>query len=663
MNTDDLTTQGALIKQARSALLDALSDFFRDFGFSTPEAIDGLRRGAGDSFDELTGIKDKRGFEQARGLTASRISLVHEEDLEFSIRLSDFSRRLRERCEGQLAKLHLRFMTLLEQTDAAAEQLPIGPETVCCGIRGLSDGAGMTGDERIELLDRIEAGLGHRLVTLYTRQAGMLEDAGIQPQTLGRPEPLGGPRHTAQPAGGLGSVAAPAPVVTGALAELQQALLTRQAAAQRSAVTVDPQLSSMILERVLAWLTEQQSSAGGAAQRLGVSDVGPLIAPESKANIDAVERIFDAIIASPRLPVAAKGATARLRIPLLKLAMLNPALLTDPADPARRLIDAIGSACVGLAADASPNHPVCWAISETAARIQQNFDRDAQIFAAELPKLESIVAVRLTAVKDRAAGFIPHAARLEREEIALRFASKAIRALESGDPAAPVRAFLENHWVRTLQNTLILRGEKSSEWRNQLTVADRLIWSAQPKATAEERSQLLKLLPELLRRMHAGLAEIGLEETARNEALAPCMDVHTALMYGREVSDPSLTPYPGPAVELRLDPVPEASGLRVLRVCGFLVREPAVPEAIMRLRSGDWLDLALPDGRRVRGRIGWTGQSRQILLLVDPDRQGVLAISQRALVQQWEAGLARVLPEISLFEQAAEYVLKSLKTG
>ena len=503
MNTNDLTTQGALIKQARAALLDALSDFFRDFGFSTAEAIDGLRRGAGDSFDELIGIKDKRGFEQARGLTASRISLVHEEDLEFSIRLADFSRRLRERCEGQLGKLHLRFMTLLEQTDAAGEQLPVGPETVCCGIRGLSEGAGMTGDERVDLLDRIESGLGHRLASLYTRLNGLLEDSGIQPQTLGRPEPLGGPRQMSQPTGGLGSVAAPAPAASGALAELQQALLTRQAAAQRSAVTVDPQLSSMILERVLAWLTEQQSSAGGAAQRLGASDVGPMISPESKANIDAVERIFDAIIANPRLPVAAKGAMARLRIPLLKLAVLDPSLLTDPADPARRLIDAIGSACVGLAADASPNHPVSWAISETAARIQQNFDRDVQIFAAELPKLESIVAVRLTAVKDRAAGFIPQAAKLEREEIALRFASKAIRALESGEPPAPVRSFLENHWVRVLQNTLILRGEKSSEWRNQLTVADRLIWSIQPKTTAEERSQLLKLLPELLRRFGA----------------------------------------------------------------------------------------------------------------------------------------------------------------
>lgn len=661
MNSNDLTTREALIAKARASLLDGVSDFFRDFGLSSPAAIEGLRRGAGDSFDELVGIKDKRGFEQISGLTASRISLVHESDLEFSIRLSDFARRLRERCEGQLGKLHLRFMRLLDQTDAAAEQLPVGPETVCCGLREMAQAADMTSDERLGLLERAEAGLGHRLASIYTRLNTAFDEAGIHPQVLGRPEPLHSRRSV--PGGGLGSVGTPPPVPADTLSELRQMLFSRQARAPQNTVTADPQMASMIVERVLAWLNEQPSSAAGAAQRLSASEAGTLVSAENRINIDAAERIFDTMSANPRLPVAAKGAMARLRIPLLKLALTDPTLLTNPRHPVRRVFDAIGDACVGLAADSSPNHPVCWAISETAARIQQHIDRDPNVFTSELPKLESMVAVRLTAVKDRASTFIPHAARIERSEIALRYASKTIRAFESEAAPAPARAFLENYWLQVLQATLVERGEKSSEWRHQLMLADRLMWSVQPKVTTEERNHLIRLLPELLKRIHAGLAEIGLDQTARDAALSPCMDLHAALMRGRSQPESELEHHEGAIVELRLDPVSDTSGLRVLRMTGFLTTDPAVPDAVMQLQAGDWLDVALPDGRRVRGRIGWVSPSRQVLLLVDPDRQGVLAITQRALTQQWQAGLTRELPESPLFEQSATEVLKALKAG
>ena len=131
-----------LVAHGRNALLQTLDEVARDSGFSHPEALEGLRRGTIESHDELAGLRDRRGFENARGLTASRISLVHEEDLEFTIRINDLARRLRERCDRELGRLHQRYMTLLDQSDdAALEQLPVGPETACCGLRALSDAA------------------------------------------------------------------------------------------------------------------------------------------------------------------------------------------------------------------------------------------------------------------------------------------------------------------------------------------------------------------------------------------------------------------------------------------------------------------------------------------------------------------------------------------
>ena len=85
------------------------------------------RQAAGQRFDELVGIRDRRGFEMARGLTASRISLIHEEDLDFSIELTELARHLHDGLDDELVRLGQRMRVLLKQSDTAPEQLPPGP--------------------------------------------------------------------------------------------------------------------------------------------------------------------------------------------------------------------------------------------------------------------------------------------------------------------------------------------------------------------------------------------------------------------------------------------------------------------------------------------------------------------------------------------------------
>lgn len=650
--------QSRLLAECRAALLDALLTALRDLGYQNVEGLDAAARAAGESFDELAGLRDRRGFEAARGLTASRISLVHEEDLEFTIRLTDFARRLRDRCEGPLGKLHLRFMTLLLQTDAAAEQMPAGPETVCCGLRGLSDGLQMTPAERLAMLERIEAPLAHRFGMLYTRLNQLLDEQGIAPYAMMRAEtpPARQPAPERAAAGNTGSAATPQPV--GALGELQRALLARMPAAPSSPMALDPGLSAALLDRVLGWLGEQQNSGGGSTQRLGASELGGLLAPPTRAAVEAIERVFEYIMAHPRLPTVGKAALARLRVPLLKLALLEPALMSNPDHPARQLINAMGACCLGLPVDLPPDHPVSRALGESSNRVQRLFDRDPAPLAAEVPRLDGLRAVRLTAVRERAAQFVAAAGRIERDEMATRFACRAVRALESESPPQPVCAFIEDHWLKVLVSTLLQHGDKSAEWRTQLMVADRLIWSAQPKSEPEDRARLLKLLPELLRRIHAGLAAVGVDEARRNALLSPCMAIHSAALHGRTADVP---PTPPLGSALAFEALPDVSGLRVLRMTGYMAREPALPDAAATLDVGDWLELGLPEGRQVRGQIGWVAPSRLVWLLVDPDRQGVLAVTQRALTQQWAARAAHILAEPPLFEQASQAALRNLR--
>lgn len=656
MSQDTPTLAASLIAMARDGLLATLTEFAQSMAFTQPEALEGMRNAALESFEELCGLRDRQGFEAARGLTASRISLVHEEDLEFSIRLSELARRLRERCEGELTKLHLRFMTLLQQTDAIQEQLPVGPETVCCGLRGLSDGAGLSPDERLNMLDKVEVALGNRMAVLYGKLNRALEAEGIAPRAAARPEPSPPARS------GTINDFASAPV-TGPLAQLHRAVMSRESSTGQQSAGLDPALTAAIMERVMGWLTEQQHAANpdnAAPGRLAGTELGPLLAPQARASVEAIERVFGIILDHPRLPAAAKAAMSRLQIPLLKLALVDPQLILDPNHPARRLLDAMAVSTTGLPIDTPANHPVCRTLDECAARIQSRFERDARLFGDELHVIESLLVRRQALAQSRITPFTQVAAKLEREEVSARFVSRAIRALVGSDTPPPVRSFLETHWLKVLIVTLGSHGDKSPEWRNQLMVADRLIWSVQPKANADERAQLVKLLPELMRRIHAGLALIGIDEATAQKLLNPCMGLHAAALHGRPPGEPD-APYAAPRNETTLDALPEVSGLRVLRQPGFIARETAAPEIVENLNNGDWIDVALPDGRRVRGTIGWIGPSRQIYLVVDPDRAGTLAITQRVLAQQWTSGHARKLTEPPLFEKAAEDALKTLR--
>lgn len=148
------SAQERLRDHCRSVLLASLEAFARGLGFVQQETIAAFLDEAARCHDELAGLHDRRGFEQAHGLTASRISLVHEHDLEFTLELTALARRLRDYCGGELSRLHLRYMTLLGQRDAAAEQTPVGPETVCRALRALSDAAGFDPEQRLQFLER-----------------------------------------------------------------------------------------------------------------------------------------------------------------------------------------------------------------------------------------------------------------------------------------------------------------------------------------------------------------------------------------------------------------------------------------------------------------------------------------------------------------------------
>ena len=81
------------------------------------------------------------------------------------------------------------------------------------------------------------------------------------------------------------------------------------------------------------------------SQQRGDLESGAINAADS-ATVDLISMLFDVIFEDEDLPDRAKALIARLQIPLLKVAIIDPKLFEDKAHPARKLLNALTEAGV-----------------------------------------------------------------------------------------------------------------------------------------------------------------------------------------------------------------------------------------------------------------------------------------------------------------------------
>lgn len=658
----------AILAYSRQRFIQTMLDAVGTCGIRSPGLIECLSLGAGRAFDELAGLHSREEFVKLRSLTASRISLVHPEDMDLTVALINLAHGLSDACEGRLSKLHLLFMTLLDQHSSVVDQLPIGPDAACSALRELCDNDEMPSELRLGIPERVEKPLAKALDSLYVELTESLSKAGLVPKSLLRS--ANEPGGTVRAEHGLGGARSQAderePVAGGPLGQLQSNVLRKRSYAGEggsgSAMT-DPTLLQAILDQVTQWLTERQTEAarqpyGTDSAQVNLGELSGLLPASSNAALEALNLSFDALLLDKELCSAVKPSLGRLRLPVCKAALIDATFLSQPEHPARRMLDVALRLAISLRVDEAASNPVCQAIEEAACRVQRNFSNDVVIFSDAALPLEALEQSRNADASARAGMLVALAEREARREQARSRAARAVRALCATEPPAPVQIFLERLWVRVLANIHQTKGEKSPEWVKALATANHLIESVQPKTDAEGRRQLTADLPDLLGELRAGMESIATPEILRERAFHSFVALHSAALRGKA---PDLSAYQDvlpPAMPPRVDTLPEIPGLHVVRLSPDSDTERDLPEWIAQLKPGDWLQLALPDAAPQRLRVGWIGGMPRLLLLTRPDEELAVLLPLRWLVMRAAEQAASLLPMEAPFERAAQTAIR-----
>lgn len=288
----------------------------------------------------------------------------------------------------------------------------------------------------------------------------------------------------------------------------------------------DP-LDEMLLER------QKLVGAGAASpEPLALRDTLGEIAidQERRRTMDVVALLFESIVHDELLSPAMHVEMGRLYLPVLRAALMEPELLHNGEHPVRRLLDRLGSVGVGFTPDLAGYDVLAKELNGIVWAVLDMFDDDMEIFADAERAFDGHVASLLAESDPRIAPTVKAieeavaaSARLAGAGVAL---SAALQPLQI-DPR--LADFILGTWARVLAHS-------DSAGQASVALLPELLWSAQEKTTPEDRSAMMKMLPELVRRVREGMAAISLPEAPSKAAFDRLVAVHMDVLGNKQAA-------------------------------------------------------------------------------------------------------------------------------
>jgi hypothetical protein len=282
-----------------------------------------------------------------------------------------------------------------------------------------------------------------------------------------------------------------------------------------------------VLKDSTATALEDVLDSEGGVRNLIFERRSSLLAKATDSNemmtIDVVGMIFEFILRDPEVPAEVRAQLGRLQFLMLKIALLDPQLLTEKTHPARKLINRIGTIAQGV----KQNDPFGDRLTAEIHRIVEALladDSDTMVSVARLlDEFEGFVAREL-----RAGDATIERAVEAMEEAENRSARMALITTQLQQVLAVVRTeaqlqtFLEKTWLRAIEKAEHDTPPLAGRYRQ---LVPELVWSILDKRTDQERSQLLSLLPKMVGDLKAGMDSVKAAE--KQSILGWLIDRHT----------------------------------------------------------------------------------------------------------------------------------------
>lgn len=400
--------------------------------------------------------------------------------------------------------------------------------------------------------------------------------------------------------------------------------------------------------------------------------------PVERATIEIVALLFQSILTEDRIPAAVRVWFARLQMPVLRVAVGEPDFFATIEHPARRLIDRMGACVMGF--DAS-TRAVGDALEKEIKRVVQVVeaypDTGRRVFQTVLTEFERFLEHYFKSENEASMKGVSLAQQIEqRETLAIQYTIELRKMLNEMPVQEGVRNFLFQVWADVLAITALKHSAASPQTKAMKGAASDLIWSAGAKVSREQRAEVIRKLPPLLKTLRDGMASAGLSDEAQDEHIAALNNALAAAFSAKAQAIPQerfdemrerlerieqLLP---DSADVEVDEAAmldlsghESSELEVVAEGGSMPT-PAMLAWARELQVGSWFMLDYRD-RNEPVQLVWQGMKRQLTLFVAAGGRCVLFQQQR-LAAFLQAGLLLPAQDEALTVRATRDALAKL---
>lgn len=409
--------------------------------------------------------------------------------------------------------------------------------------------------------------------------------------------------------------------------------------------------------------------------------------PAERATIEIVAMMFQSILTEERIPATVRVWFARLQMPVLRVAVSEPDFFAAADHPARRLIDRMGACVMGFntAQSGSPgserasNDALEREIKRVVQVVEAYPDTGRRVFSTVLTEFEKFLDHYFENENQASKRGVSLAQQVEqRETLAIQYTIELRKMLSEVPVQDGVRDFLFHVWADVLAVTAVRAGAQADVTKTMKRAAADLIWSASSKASREERAEVIRRLPPLLKTLRDGMSHAGLpidkqDEHVRqlNNALAAAFTAKTAAIPRERLDElmdqletleamlPEDIEGDSHVDEMLVRDLSghESEGMEVVAEGGS-APTPAMVAWARELQVGGWFMLDYR-GRNEQVQLAWRGLRKQLALFVTPKGRGVL-FSLNRMAAFLQAGLLLPAQDEALTVQATRKALAKL---
>ncbi|MCG5502068.1 DUF1631 domain-containing protein [Ectothiorhodospira lacustris] len=412
-----------------------------------------------------------------------------------------------------------------------------------------------------------------------------------------------------------------------------------------------------------------------------------------ESAIDIVSMLFEFVFDDPALPAPIKELIGRLQIPLLKVAILDKSFFSRKRHPARRLLSELSRAGVGWSELTDETDGLRAKIESVVERLLDDFEDDVELFEAVLADFQAFCESQAERAGRREEETAQIAQGREQLLVAKAVAGEAIEHVVAGQALPPaVRHLLEGTWKDLLVLIYLKHGEHGPVWQKALNVASLLVWSLIPKQGDDERDQLTRLLPSLLKSLQEGMNRMSMPQVEQQEVLRMLAAEHTRMVkamvlevaspMGPAVAEASTEEALGTAVPIPTDgrsfmarKVAEINQLIAEGRFQVLPEDRSAADEVeggpvddlhlltaRELSEGTWLEVQDEElGKVRRMKLSWKSLITGKYFFVNQQGLKVREMTDQALATEFRAGRVRIIEDVPVFDRAISRLMTRLQ--